>query len=708
MSNSPSSVRASCARNANLVLVAAYSAFSALWILLSDRMVTWLFPEPAGQASAQTVKGWLFVAVTSVLLYAVLRRLQIARDAALARETAALRERAEAAQLLQTLVAHSSDAIFVKDRAGRYVLFNHEAARVTGRAAAQVLGRDDGAVFSPEQAAMIRANDERVMGQARAQTFEEELDTADGRVVFLATKGPLRGPDGVTGLFGISRDITDMVQARRALAEREQRYRTLFEAHPQPLWVFDRATLRFLDVNAAAIARYGYAREEFLDMTLADLRPPEHRPALAQNLASQRPGERYGERVSGPWVHRRKDGSLIEVEISSNDIEVDGGHARLVMALDVTDRVRLQRERDAAFDVLARQQAELVRSELRYRLAAMGGDVWEWDIGTGRVDYPGLFWQRLGHAPPAAADQASMLAGLLHPDDRLRWRSVLRRHLRAREPYALEFRARNADGAWRWFHTRGQAVWDADGRATYMAGTTFDVTDRHQAEHALLRTQHELSELAQRLLSQERETTTRLAHVLHDQLGQTLGSARLQLDLAISRAGGAGGGERLQRASGLVGDAIAQVRSFLVELRPPLLREQGLVAALDNELRRGLGDGAGPDIQLQASAGAGAARWPEDVEYAVYMIAREGLSNALRHARAQQVVLALDGDGSSLRLSLRDDGRGIEEADRVDRPGHLGLVGMRERALAIGARIEVQRRADGGTEVLVQWRASQP
>lgn len=698
------------------ILVAAYVAVSALWIVLSDRLVTWLYADPAALARAQTFKGWLFVVVTAVLLFVVLRRMQAARHAVQARETAALRAQAESAQLLQLLVDHSTDAIFVKDRDGRYLLFNREAARVAGQDMASVLGKDDAAVF-PEQAVMIRANDQRVMAQAQVLTFEEEVDTADGRVVFQATKGPLRGHDGVIGTFGISRNITEIVHARRALADRELRYRTLFESHPQPVWVFDLGTQRFLDVNAAALAHYGYTREEFLGMTLADIRPPEHRAALAKDLGGHTPGVHYGSQTSGPWVHRRKDGSLIEVEIASNDIEVQGRHARLVLALDVTERQRLLRDRDAlaaeralAFDALTRREAELARSELRYRLAAMGGHVWDWDIGAGSADYPDSFWQRLGHAPPLGPDAPAFLAGLMHPDDRPRWKAALREHLTARAPYELEFRAHDAVGDWHWFHTRGQAVWDAQGHATYMAGTTFEVTDRHVAEDALLRTQHELSELAQQLLAQERDTTTRLAHALHDQLGQTLGSARLQLDLAIARSSdaNAGGSERLQRASALVDTAIADVRHMLVELRPPLLRERGLAAALDNELQRGLGADAGLVLQLQASPAAAAARWPDDVEYAVFMIAREALANALRHAQARQVTLALQGDGTVLHFSLQDDGRGIADAEREGRPGHLGLVGMRERAIAIGARIDVRRGAEGGTEVRVDWQRQTP
>lgn len=698
-------------------VVVAYAAVSALWILLSDRTVAWLFSDPAWQAQVQTFKGWIFVAVTSVLLFVLLRRLQAAREAVQARETAALRAQARAAQLLQALVEHSTDAIFAKDRDGRYLLFNREAARITGRTAASVLGHDDAAVFPASQAALMRLSDRRVTALGLAQTFEQEIDTADGRRVFLTTKAPLRDAHGMVGLFGISRDISAMVQARRALADREHRYRTLFDANPQPVWVFDLSTLQFLDVNVAAIAHYGYTREEFLSMTLADIRPPEHRAVLAQNLGERRPATESGSSVSGPWVHWRKDGSLIEVEISYNDIEVDGRAARLVLVLDVTERQRLLRERDAAADAreqafaaLTRREAELARSELRYRLAAMGGHVWDWDIAARCADYPTTFWQRLGHAPPAGPDAPAFLAELVHPDDRARWHAALRDHLKGRVPYELEFRARDAAGAWHWFYTRGQAVWDDAGRARYMAGTTFDVTERHAVEDSLLRTQQELSDLAQQLLAQERETTTRLAHALHDQLGQTLAGTRLQLDVAIPRCSGAGAAcaERLQRVSTLVDTAIADVRSLLIELRPPLLRERGLAAALDNELRRGLGAGADLSLELQAGPAAAEARWPDAVEYAVFMIAREAVANALRHADARRVILTLRGDGQTLAFGLRDDGRGIGDTELEGRPGHLGLVGMRERAIAIGARLAVRRRPEGGTEVRLDWTAQQP
>ena len=368
-----------------------------------------------------------------------------------------------------------------------------------------------------------------------------------------------------------------------------------------------------------------------------------------------------------------------------------------------TDRANLER----ALDELAARERQLARSELRYRLAATGGHVWDWDIVHGTADYPTSFWQRCGLSAPPDDQAAQVLESRMHPDDRARWRAAISAHLREHKPYDLVFRMRIGDGSWRWFQTQGQAVWDDQGRAVYMAGTTFDVTERQLAGQALLRTQSELSDLTQRLLGQERQFMTRIALALHDRVGQALGSARLHLDLALRHAGALAPQDaaRLQRASAQLDVAVAEVRQLLVDLRPPLLIEQGLAAALDNELRRGAVAGLEVDVRLHASPTAGRARWPDAVEYAAFMIAREALSNALRHAGATQVRLQLDGDAGRLELAIEDDGRGIAESDRHGRPGHLGLVGMRERALKIGARLLVAPRAAGGTRVHLAWEA---
>src|ERR1035437_7686193 len=130
-------------------------------------------------------------------------------------------------------------------------------------------------------------------------------------------------------------------EAHSTLIESERRYRDLFEVNPQAMWVFDIETLRFLAVNNAAIRSYGYSRDEFLTMTVKDIRPSEDVPALLEEVVTAAPGE-DGYRPRGQRRHLRKDGSLAYVEVSANDIDFEGRPARLVMVIDVTDRRRLE------------------------------------------------------------------------------------------------------------------------------------------------------------------------------------------------------------------------------------------------------------------------------------------------------------------------------------------------------------------------------
>ncbi len=199
-------------------IVLVYAAFAALWILVSDAAIRLVVVDPDFAAAVSLAKAWLFVAVTSLLLYGLMERFtrQLAeRQAGLLRVE---RERMHALQLLDAIVESSHDAIFAKDTTGRYLLFNRGAGHLSGRDAAEVVGQDDIAVFPPEIARRIMADDRQVMAAGREVTYEEDASTATGDVTFLVTKGPLRDHDGkVIGVFGISRDITSRKLAEAAM-----------------------------------------------------------------------------------------------------------------------------------------------------------------------------------------------------------------------------------------------------------------------------------------------------------------------------------------------------------------------------------------------------------------------------------------------------------------------------------------------------------
>lgn len=237
-----------------------------------------------------------------------------------------------------------------------------------------------------------------------------------------------------------------------------------------------------------------------------------------------------------------------------------------------------------------------------------------------------------------------------------------------------------------------------------------DVTERVRDERALKRYQTELSELTQRLLNQEKQTTRKLAQILHDQLGQTLGAISLSFGVFSELLGSQlspQARDRERKLGLLIEQAVAQVRQALVALRPPLLEDVGLAAALGHEVRTRKSEADPVVLRLAVAPSIAALRWPADVEYAAFMIAREALANALLHAQATEVVVSMDGTLAWLHLQVVDDGVGWSPELAGGRPGHLGIVGMRERALAIGARLEMHNSASGGTVVSLKWGTSQ-
>jgi PAS domain S-box-containing protein len=146
--------------------------------------------------------------------------------------------------------------------------------------------------------------------------------------------------------------LLERSKAEAILRESQERYRLLFESTPQPIWVYDEDTLAFLAVNEAAIRTYGYSREEFLSMTIDDIRSKEDIPALLIKTPAG-----IGEPlISSPWRHRRKDNSIIYVELTSHPLRFNGSNARLVIANDVSER-KLSDEKQLSMHASLQQSA---------------------------------------------------------------------------------------------------------------------------------------------------------------------------------------------------------------------------------------------------------------------------------------------------------------------------------------------------------------
>lgn len=184
---------------------------------------------------------------------------------------------------------------------------------------------------------------QQLQEQGSVRDFDVELRRRDGRTIWAAVHARLvRGADGNPILFeGLFEDITEHKLAQERLLRSEEEYRLLFDRNPSPMWVFEAETLAFLAVNDAAVRHYGYSREEFLRMTVRDIRPSEEVDRFVAFVKSTA-GQETPTRDGVVFRHRKKDGTLIDVEVTHSHILFQNHRARLVLASDVTQRNNLQ------------------------------------------------------------------------------------------------------------------------------------------------------------------------------------------------------------------------------------------------------------------------------------------------------------------------------------------------------------------------------
>src|SRR5712692_3305450 len=252
-------------------------------------------------------------------------------------------------ELLQLILESIADGVVVADSNGKFLLFNAAAEQVLGVGATDTTPdqwSDQYGVYLPDTVTQYPSDQLPLVRAMRGESvdavelFIRNPHVPKGRLLSINGR-PLKRADGaLQGGVVVFHDMTERKRAEEALRRSEQRYHLLFDSNPHPVWVYDLKTLAILDVNHSAVRNYGYSREEFLSLTIKDIRPPEDVPALLESAATAPPDTES----NSVWKHRKKDGSLIDVEITSHPLIYGGGDARLVVATDITTRKRAEEE----------------------------------------------------------------------------------------------------------------------------------------------------------------------------------------------------------------------------------------------------------------------------------------------------------------------------------------------------------------------------
>ena len=282
----------------------------------------------------------------------------------------------------------------------------------------------------------------------------------------------------VTRIYAAAQDITTAKQSDEALQKREQGFRLLFESNPHPMWVYDLQSFQFLAVNDAAIKHYGYSRAEFLAMRIPDLLTPEG----VAPFAAVADDVRVAVRRTARSRHRQKDGSIIDVQISSHALEFEGHHAAVAVGFDLTEQIR-------ATEALRESEERFL-----FMAEATGDALYRLRHDTMRYDYLSPAIEQLTGYTPAEVDNG-------------RWHQIIRRLVTPRgQNWELDSMTRKRlhgdgisfhsyylintkSGVDRWLEDRSEPWRDSAGKVIGSVGVLSDITERQNLEEQLRQAQ---------------------------------------------------------------------------------------------------------------------------------------------------------------------------------------------------------------------------
>jgi len=483
-----------------------------------------------------------------------------------------------------------------------------------------------------------------------------------------------------------------LLQAREALAERHGREQALRLSQ----FSIDHSTVGILWINWDSHVRYanhaaegmlGYAEGQLLDRPLRDFEPNLDMDRWLELWRRVRAGNGGAEQFESQC--RCADGSVLPVDLSLSFLRFRDAEYLVMFLTDVTERrrtVAALRESEAQLKGIAGNVPGLV-----CRL--------ERNPAAGELEFPYISEGSealVGYTPAAIQHPQMGLRNLVHPDDRSDYHRVQDLALANNQDWSWQGRIVTRQGEQRWADIKASTRRLADGRVVW-DGVVWDISQSKRAELALARSEGQLRELSAHLESVREEEKARIAREVHDELGQMLTVLKLEVsmcELAYAELD-PGLHERLASMKRLIAQLFQLVRDVATALRPPIL-DAGIASAIEWQARR---FEARTQIPCLVQVPDNLPALSDAKATGLFRILQEALTNVMRHAQAHTVQIELLRTGSTLRLSVIDDGVGF--CPDQPRPTSFGLVGMRERVLMLGGSMTLDSEPGEGSSLSV-------
>lgn len=675
-----------------------YLLLSTLWIFLSDSFVENLTNDPIELTRLQSIKGWIFVFISSLVLFFLIKSDRKKIEKSLEEEKSA-REQSELMkhkvieeqEKTRMIIEFASEGIFISDENGNYLDINPMGCNMLGYSKEELLGKNLRELILFDETAPKLGLDKLLAGET--VTIERKLIRKDGSVLEAEIVAKML-PD--KRFQGLVRDISQRKKAERSLKKSEERFKAFFESDVIGIFYGD-VNGNVYSANNEFLRILGLTKEdvEKEKIRIQNFTPPDYYQLdiinleNAKLLGSSKPYEKQFIRKNGERVFvltgfvtfgPKKEEMLAYVLDLTKLKQAEENYKRLYIENEeLLQRLHLHLERiPLAYLIIDKNfKIKFFNPEAEKMFGYKNSEV------KGKDPYDFLI--------PESAKS-------LVEEKRKRWMLGDLNANGINENITKDGRIILVE----WYNT---PILDREGNLQEVISMGIDVTEKEKSKTELMKSEQKLRALASHLQNIREEERAAIARELHDELGQILTSIKMNLNLMKKQVlmedesfNKKNFENEIASMGEMIEHSVKRLKKLISELRPEVLENIGLFSALEWLIEQ-FSFRSGLKINFKHSFNK--INLSRDIELNIYRIVQESITNAARHSNATEIEVNIYEKNDYLHISVSDNGSGFNP-ESLDPLKSIGITGMKERALTFGAELEIKSKTSSGTTVLLK------
>lgn len=471
----------------------------------------------------------------------------------------------------------------------------------------------------------------------------------------------------------------DALKKHEESLKQEQLFtKALLDSIPGIFYLYTYPELKMVTWNKRYETLFGFEAAEMEGRHVLDWHVPEAKGAVLDSIKAAMEFGQFS--IETPM--QAKNGRLIPFLLNGVKFESRGQKYLIGVGTDVTERKQAEQALQASESSLTKAQ----------QIAHLGS--WELIVATNELQWSDETFRVFGYAPRAVCPSMELFYQSVHPEDLSFIQKTIIVASDSQTPFSLDNRIIMPDGQERIVHGQAEIIYDSAGKPQKWMGTVQDITERKRIEEELKSSLEQLQQLSQYIEQVRENERVAISRELHDDLGQALTAVKIDLGIIKQKVSDNEVVLKINKVTALVGETIKTVQRLTSQLRPDIIDDLGLEAAIDwytKEFEQRVGVEVFLDMDSELTISP-------NVSLTLFRIMQESLTNIARHSKATQVEIGLHKNSESIHFRISDNGVGITE-DEIKSKKSFGIINMKERTASMGGSFDIYSENGHGTVI---------